>query len=662
MTARVQSVSRLAGSNFVAQAMALISVTIGSLLVARVAGPTGVGVLALLRIMPWLTAVILTTGLPVASTYMLSARRAPRSTLHATIASVAAIGGLSGAVFWLAAAPALHLFFFQVLPLSLVLAAAPLVFTQLVTVTAKACCQGSDDLAGSNRIIVVEEAAFLPGYTLMLAVGSHGLASVVFGLLISGVVANLYGIGRLVRQGFASEWGNPSRTVARELLSYGARGQFGNLLWLMNLRLDFLILGALAGPAVLGVYAVASKAAELMRLPATALNYVLYPRYAAQPPDAAAQHARRTLPRAGLLTTAIAPLVAVCSATLLPAFYGSAFRSAVAPAVILVLGLAPEGAAAVSSALLLGTGRPGLNSLGMAAGVCMTAILDAVLIPGHGAIGAAVASTAAYLTASGVLVLLCLRRPVSMAGVGETRLDSHLRRTVDLIVAGIAVTVLAPVILVLAALVRLTSSGPAFYRQLRVGKEGKPFVIVKLRTMRPGADIEGPLVTADHDPRVTRFGRFLRKTHLDELPQLTNLLRGDMTLIGPRPEVPEYVRHYSPGELEVLRVRPGLTGPGQVTCAEFALELDHTGNPEQHYLREQMHPKLAVELAYLAQRGLCRDLFLLMGTARLVFSGSRPSRRASAPRQLWEGGEPSPPAKPPNDAAQQTNAAFVGRG
>jgi lipopolysaccharide/colanic/teichoic acid biosynthesis glycosyltransferase len=249
-----------------------------------------------------------------------------------------------------------------------------------------------------------------------------------------------------------------------------------------------------------------------------------------------------------------------------------------------------------------------------------------------------------------------------MAGVGETRLDSHLRRTVDLIVAGIAVTVLAPVILVLAALVRLTSSGPAFYRQLRVGKEGKPFVIVKLRTMRPGADIEGPLVTADHDPRVTRFGRFLRKTHLDELPQLTNLLRGDMTLIGPRPEVPEYVRHYSPGELEVLRVRPGLTGPGQVTCAEFALELDHTGNPEQHYLREQMHPKLAVELAYLAQRGLCRDLFLLMGTARLVFSGSRPSRRASAPRQLWEGGEPSPPAKPPNDAAQQTNAAFVGRG
>jgi O-antigen/teichoic acid export membrane protein len=175
---------------------------------------------------------------------------------------------------------------------------------------------------------------------------------------------------------------------------------------LINLRLDFVILGVLAGPAVLGVYAVASKFAELMRLPASALNYVLNPRFARQQPVEAGRDARRLRPRALAGTIALTPLVAIASVIGLPVLYGSAFRPAVLPACILLVGLAVEGAAAVSSAHLCGIGRPGANSLGMGTGVVVTVVLDILLIPRHGAVGAAVASSAAYLVTTGLLTTI----------------------------------------------------------------------------------------------------------------------------------------------------------------------------------------------------------------------------------------------------------------
>jgi O-antigen/teichoic acid export membrane protein len=203
--------------------------------------------------------------------------------------------------------------------------------------------------------------------------------------------------------GFFRELNAPSTALAKAVVGFGARGQLGNLLWLVNLRLDFLVLGILAGPATLGVYAVASKFAELMRLPATALNYVLYPRFTRQLPAVAGREARRLLTRACLLTTAAAPVLAVASVLALPLLFGPAFRAAVVPACILLIGLAVEGAAAVSSAYLWGAGRPGANSIGMGLGVIITVALDLILIPRHGAIGAAVASSIAYLATTALL-------------------------------------------------------------------------------------------------------------------------------------------------------------------------------------------------------------------------------------------------------------------
>ena len=396
---------RLAGANGVALVGALGSLSIASVIVARLAGPDGVGVYALLRVMPWLAGVVLSSGLPMASSYVISSGRVPRPVLNPTIALGMLVYGGGASIAWLAAAPLLRRAFFSETSVALVALSAPLVLTQLVTVTAKACAQGGDDLGGSNAIIFLEEFLFLPGYGLTLAVGFRGTTAVIVGLLCGGVAAALFGLGRLAIRGFFRDWSAPSRPAARELASFGARSQLGNLLWLMNSRLNLIILGAMAGPTVVGVYAVASKAAELMRLPATAANYVLYPRFSRLSPADAARQARHLVVRAGAATVALTPIVAVACIAI-PVLFGTKFHSAVIPAVILVLGLAPEGAAAVSSAYLLGSARPGLNSFAMGMGVVVTVGLDLLLIPAHRAVGAAIATTAAYLVTTSLLVAL----------------------------------------------------------------------------------------------------------------------------------------------------------------------------------------------------------------------------------------------------------------
>jgi lipopolysaccharide/colanic/teichoic acid biosynthesis glycosyltransferase len=199
--------------------------------------------------------------------------------------------------------------------------------------------------------------------------------------------------------------------------------------------------------------------------------------------------------------------------------------------------------------------------------------------------------------------------------------DTRLRRGADLAVAVTALVVLLPLLAAIAVAIRLTSRGPAVYRQRRVGRGERPFVIWKFRTMVANADRIGPAVSGSEDPRITLVGRWLRATRLDELPQLVNLLRGDMTLIGPRPEVERFIAYYSPAERELLTVRPGILGPGALLfAAAQSQELTEAADPEAHYVRYHLHPKLALDLAYLGRRGVRADLALLARTARVVFA------------------------------------------
>ena len=190
------------------------------------------------------------------------------------------------------------------------------------------------------------------------------------------------------------------------------------------------------------------------------------------------------------------------------------------------------------------------------------------------------------------------------------------KRSVDVAVAGPALLMASPLIGLFALLVKAESPGPAIYSGLRVGRDGREFHIYKIRTMRADADRTGPAITVSEDRRVTRVGGFLRRMKLDELPQLWNVLAGDMSLVGPRPEHPEYVRQYTPEQRAVLAVRPGITGPAVLQFVDEAALL--TGDAQKTYVTVVMPQKLELDLEYVRNRSFGRDLQILVKTAGLV--------------------------------------------
>jgi lipopolysaccharide/colanic/teichoic acid biosynthesis glycosyltransferase len=197
--------------------------------------------------------------------------------------------------------------------------------------------------------------------------------------------------------------------------------------------------------------------------------------------------------------------------------------------------------------------------------------------------------------------------------------DTTLRRSVDVVVSLLLLAVLVPVLLAVAVAVRLDSPGPVLYRAVRVGRGGGQFRMLKFRSMTENADRMGAAVSGSNDPRVTRVGRLLRASKLDEVPQLFNVVGGTMTLVGPRAESPRYVAHYTAAELALLRVRPGMTGPGQLEFTRRqAAELDAVDDPDTYYVEHQLHDKLAADLAYLAARGPRRDVAVVADTVGLL--------------------------------------------
>jgi len=195
----------------------------------------------------------------------------------------------------------------------------------------------------------------------------------------------------------------------------------------------------------------------------------------------------------------------------------------------------------------------------------------------------------------------------------------RLKRGVDLALSVLGLTILSPLFLVLALAVVTLTGRPVFFRQTRVGRDRRPFLLLKFRTMRPDGG-SGLPITGQGDPRVTPLGRLLRASKLDELPQLVNVLRGEMSFVGPRPEVPRYVAHYTPEQAAVLRVRPGLTDPATVLFRdeERLLGLVEEARREQYYVSDILPRKLAINLDYIARAGLLYDLGVILGTLRTI--------------------------------------------
>lgn len=190
------------------------------------------------------------------------------------------------------------------------------------------------------------------------------------------------------------------------------------------------------------------------------------------------------------------------------------------------------------------------------------------------------------------------------------------KRAFDIVCSLMGLLVLSPVLLICAILVAVTSPGGAFFRQERIGKNGKPFNIYKYRSMRK--DNAGLKITAGNDSRITPIGNILRKTKLDELPQLWNVLKGDMSFVGPRPEVAEYVQLYDDEQRQVLLMRPGITGLASIRYRNENDLLSDSADPNRTYIEEIMPAKLALDLEYIPRASVCYDIRLIFETLLTV--------------------------------------------
>jgi len=188
----------------------------------------------------------------------------------------------------------------------------------------------------------------------------------------------------------------------------------------------------------------------------------------------------------------------------------------------------------------------------------------------------------------------------------------YRKRLFDIVCAALGLLVLSPVLLVCALLVGLTSPGGILFRQERVGKDGVPFTIYKFRSMRK--DNAGLKISTSGDSRITPVGRVLRKTKLDELPQLWNVLKGDMSFVGPRPEVREYTDLYTPEQRQVLLVRPGITGLASIRYRNENDLLSASADPNRTYIEEVMPAKLALDLEYIPRACVSYDIKLILET------------------------------------------------
>ena len=189
-----------------------------------------------------------------------------------------------------------------------------------------------------------------------------------------------------------------------------------------------------------------------------------------------------------------------------------------------------------------------------------------------------------------------------------------MKRLFDIVASGLGLLVLSPLFLILAIWIKLDSKGPVFYRQVRVGKDNKDFRIFKFRSMRVGSD-KGSLVTiGGRDPRITRSGYIIRKLKLDELPQLINVFVGDMSLVGPRPEVRHYVDYWTEEQMHVLDVRPGITDPASIKFRNENELMEQAEDPEDYYINVIMQEKLKLYLEYVKNHTFWGDIGLIFKT------------------------------------------------
>ncbi|NFG60811.1 MULTISPECIES: sugar transferase [unclassified Clostridium] len=189
-----------------------------------------------------------------------------------------------------------------------------------------------------------------------------------------------------------------------------------------------------------------------------------------------------------------------------------------------------------------------------------------------------------------------------------------VKRVFDFICSTLGIIILSPIFILISIMIKTGSDGPVFFKQIRVGEDGKDFEILKFRTMVVDAEKLGKQITVGNDNRITKIGSFLRKYKLDELPQLINVFKDDMSLVGPRPEVPRYVKMYNDEQRKVLEVKPGITDLASIRYKDENALLGKAENPEEFYINTIMPNKLALNLEYINKSNVFFDIYIIVKT------------------------------------------------
>ena len=195
-----------------------------------------------------------------------------------------------------------------------------------------------------------------------------------------------------------------------------------------------------------------------------------------------------------------------------------------------------------------------------------------------------------------------------------------MKRIFDIVASGIGLILRSPLFVILAIWIKCDSIGPVFYKQVRVGRNNMDFQLFKFRSMRVGSDKKGLITVGGHDPRITRSGYYIRKYKLDEFPQLINVFKGDMSLVGPRPEVRKYVDMYTEEQMHVLDVRPGITDLASIRYRNENELLERVNDPDKYYVEVIMPDKLRINLEYVARHSFTFDIRLIFQTFRAIVS------------------------------------------
>lgn len=194
------------------------------------------------------------------------------------------------------------------------------------------------------------------------------------------------------------------------------------------------------------------------------------------------------------------------------------------------------------------------------------------------------------------------------------KFNKVVKRIFDFVCSTLGLIILSPVLIVIAIRIKTGSDGPVFFKQIRVGENNKEFEILKFRTMVVDAEKLGRQITVGNDSRITKIGAFLRKYKLDELPQLINVFKGDMSLVGPRPEVPRYVKLYNEEQRNVLKVKPGITDLASIRYRDENELLGEAENPDEFYINTIMPDKLALNLEYINNNNVFIDIYIILKT------------------------------------------------